>query len=128
MKRGAFSLAEVTFSLGVLSFGLLSLAPMLALGLKASRQARDDRASAQIAETLIEEARQGTLPPGSVYFDDSGGSLPSSQAAAFAAQATSQTPAQSTALTQMTLKVTPIGAPDRMRTYAVVYQTPAEVP
>jgi uncharacterized protein (TIGR02598 family) len=127
-RRGAFSLAEATFSIGVLSFGLLSLAPMLALGLKASRQARNDRASAQIAETTVEEARQGTLTPGYAYFDDTGAALPSPQMASFAAQTTTQTSTQSAALTQMTLKVTPLGAPDRMRVYAVVYQTPGEVP
>jgi type II secretory pathway pseudopilin PulG len=60
-QRGGFSLVEATFSIGLLSFGFLTLAPLLALGLKTARHARDDRATAQIAQTLIEDAKQGTL-------------------------------------------------------------------
>jgi len=124
-QRGGFSLVEATFSIGLLSFGFLTLAPLLALGLKTARHARDDRATAQIAQTLIENARQGTLAPGTVYLDIQGTSLNSAQMAAYTAQSTSVTPYQASAsLTQMTLRVTPLGAPDRARTYAVVYQTP----
>jgi uncharacterized protein (TIGR02598 family) len=127
-QRGGFSLVEATFSIGLLSFGFLTLAPLLALGLKTARLARDDRATAQIAQTLIEDARQGTLAPGTVYLDIQGTALSSAnstQMAAYTAQSTSITPYQgSISLTQMTLRVTPLGAPDRVRTYAVVYQTP----
>ena len=124
-QRGGFSLVEATFSIGLLSFGFLSLAPLLALGLKTARLARDDRGTAQIAQTLIEDARQGTLAPGMVYLDIQGTALNSAQAAAYTAQSTYVTPYQGSAsLTQMTLRVTPLGAPDRVRTYAVVYQTP----
>lgn len=124
-RRGGFSLVEATFSIGLLSFGFLTLAPLLALGLKTARLARDDRATAQVAQTLIEEARQGTLASGTVYLDIQGTVLNSSQAAAYTAQSTSVTPYTGNAsLTQMTLRVTPVGAPDRARTYAVVYQAP----
>ena len=128
-QRGGFSLVEATFSIGLLSFGFLTLAPLLALGLKTARHARDDRATAQIAQTLIEDAKQGTLAPGTVYLDIQGTALNSAnnstQMAAYAAQSTSVTPYQGSAsLTQMTLRVTPLGAPDRVRTYAVVFQTP----
>jgi len=129
-QRGGFSLVEATFSIGLLSFGFLTLAPLLALGLKTARLTRDDRATAQIAQTLIEDARQGTLAPGTVYLDIQGTALTSSATnstpmAAYTAQSTSVTPYQGSAsLTQMTLRVTPLGAPDRARTYAVVYQTP----
>jgi uncharacterized protein (TIGR02598 family) len=124
-RRGGFSLVEATFSIGLLSFGFLTLAPLLALGLKTARLARDDRATAQVAQTLIEEAKQGTLASGTVYLDIQGAVLNSSQAAAYTAQSTSVTPYQGNAsLTQMTLRVTPLGAPDRVRTYAVVYQAP----
>ena len=124
-QRGGFSLVEATFSIGLLSFGFLTLAPLLALGLKTARHARDDRATAQIAQTLIEDARQGTLAPGTVYLDIQGTALNSTQMAAYTAQSTSVTPYQESAsLTQMTLRVTPLGAPDRVRTYAVVFQTP----
>jgi uncharacterized protein (TIGR02598 family) len=123
-KRGGFSLAEATFSIGLFSFCFLSLVPLLALGLKTARLARNDRCSAQIAQTLIEEAKQGTLASGTVYLDSQGALLQSPQTAAFTAQSSSQATATSPALTQMTLRVTPLGAPDRARIYAVVFQTP----
>lgn len=120
-KRGGFSLVECAFSIGIVSFGILTLAPLLALGMKTSRFARDDRATAQIAQTLIEKARQGTLAPGTAYLDFEGASCPSSQAA-FTAQSTSTSVAGQITLTQTTLRLTPLGAPDQARTYAVVYQ------
>jgi len=124
-QRGGFSLVEATFSLGLLSFGFLSLAPLLALGLTTARLARDDRATAQIAQTLIEEGEQGALPAGIVYLDIQGTALTSAQMAAYAAQSTSVTPYLGNAsLTQMTLQVTPLGAPNRTRFYAAVFQTP----
>jgi len=121
--RGGFSLVEATFSIGLMSCGFLTLAPLLAVGMKSARLARDDRATAQIAQTLIEEARQGTLPTGTVYLDIQGTPLDSAQMAAYTAQSAAITPYQgNAALTQMTLRVTPLGAPDRVRTYAVVFQ------
>jgi uncharacterized protein (TIGR02598 family) len=124
-QRGGFSLAETTFSIGLFSFGFLSLAPLLALGLKTARLARDDRDTAQIAQMLIEEAKQGTLASGTVYLDVQGTALNSPQMAAYTAQTTSQTAVERASLTQLTLRVTPLGAPDRTRIYAVVFQTPA---
>jgi len=123
-QRGGFSLVEATFSIGLVSFGVLTLAPLLALGLKTARLARDDRATAQIAQTLTEEAKQGTLASGTVYLDIQGTPLSSAQTAAYTAQSTSQTVAGSGSLTQLKLQITPLGAPDRTRIYAVVFQTP----
>jgi uncharacterized protein (TIGR02598 family) len=124
-QRGGFSLVEATFSIGLFSFGFLVLAPLLALGLKTARLARNDRATAQIAQTLIEEAKQGTLATGTVYLDIQGTVLNSAQAAAYTAQNTPVTPYLGNAsLTQMTIRVTPLGAPDRVRIYAVVFQVP----
>jgi uncharacterized protein (TIGR02598 family) len=126
VRRGGFSLVEATFSLGLLSFGFLSLAPLLSLALEAARHARDERATAQIAQTLIEEGKQGTLNPGTVYLDIQGTALPSAQAAAYQAQNTSVTPYLGNAsLTQLKLQVTPLGAPNRARFYAAVFPTPA---
>ena len=122
-QRGGFSLVEATFSVGLMTFGFLTLAPLLGVGMKTSLLARDDRTSTQIAQTLIQEAEQGTLPTGTVYFDSEGASCSSTQAA-FAAQSTSQAVAGSPALTQTALRVTPLGAPDHARTYAVVFQAP----
>jgi uncharacterized protein (TIGR02598 family) len=122
-QRGGFSLVEATFSIGLLSFGFLTLSPLLSLGLKTARLARDDRDTARIAQTLVQEAEQGTLPSSPVYLDFEGAACGSSQAA-YTAQATSQPVTGSSALTRMTLQLTPLGAPDRARIYAVVFQTP----
>src|SRR5260221_10228405 len=101
-RRGGFSLVEATFSIGLMSFGFLTLAPLLALGMKTARLARDDRASAQIAQTVIEEARQGTLAPGTAYLDFEGAACGSAQAA-FIARTTSVPPyLGNPSLTQMT--------------------------
>jgi uncharacterized protein (TIGR02598 family) len=120
-QRGGFSLVEATFSIGLLSFGFLTLAPLLSVGLKSARLARNDRATAQIAQTLVQEAEQGTLPAGTVYLDFEGASCSSAQAA-YTVQCTSLPVAGNPALTQTALRVTPLGAPDRARTYAVVFQ------
>jgi uncharacterized protein (TIGR02598 family) len=120
-RRGGFSLVEATFSIGLMSCGFLTLAPLLALGMKTARLARNDRATAQIAQTVIEEAKQGTLAPGTVYLDFEGAACASTQAA-YSVQTTSQPLA--TSLSRLTLQVTPVGAPDRARIYAVVFQTP----
>jgi uncharacterized protein (TIGR02598 family) len=120
-KQGGFSLVEATFSIGLLSFGFLALAPLLAVGIKSARLARDDRATAQIAQTLIEDAKQGSLPASPIYLDDQGNAC-SFSAATFSAQTTSSSLAPS--LSRLTIQVTPVGAPDRARIYAVVLQTP----
>jgi len=121
MHRGGFSLVEATFSIGLMSFGFLTLAPLLAMGLKSARLSQNDRATAQIAQTLMQEAQQGTPATGTVYLDFNGAPCTSSQAA-FTAQGTVQTVVGNASLTRMTLQVTPLGAPDRARTYALVYQ------
>jgi type II secretory pathway pseudopilin PulG len=120
-RRGGFSLVETTFSIGVMSCGILVLAPLLALGLKTSRLARDDRSSAQIAQTLMEEARQGTLAAGTIYLDEQGNSSVQAQAAYTVQQAS--VPLGGSVF-RLTLRVTPVGAPDRARIYAVVMQAP----
>ena len=104
-----------------MSFGLLSLVPLLALGMKTSRFARDDRTAGQIAQTLVEEAKQGTLATQTVYFDETGASC-SAAAAVYTAQASVQS--FQAPLYRVTLLVTPVGAPDRVRKYAVVFQAP----
>ncbi len=116
---------EATFSIGLMSCGFLTLVPLLALGMKTARLARDDRASAQIAQTLTQEAAQGTLASGTVYLDFDGAPCGSSQAA-YSAQSASVTPYLGNAsLTETTLRLTPLGAPDRARIYAVVFPTPS---
>jgi Tfp pilus assembly protein PilV len=120
-QQGGFSLVEATFSIGLLSFGILSLAPLLAFGIQTSGTARQDRISAQIASTLVEEAKQGTLGSGTVYFDFQGNNCSAAQAA-FVAQTTSQTLVAPTS--RLAIRVLPMGSSNRARTYAVVFQAP----
>ena len=121
--RGGFSLVEATLSLGLMSFGFLTLAPLLAIGLKTTRFVRDDRAGAQIAATLIEEAKQGTLAAGTAYLDLQGNSP--TTAPAFTAQTSFQSVPGSASLQRLTLRIVPLGAPDRARTYVVVFLPPS---
>ena len=122
-KRGGFSLVEATFSLGLLSSAFLILAPLLALGFKSARLARDNRATAEIAQTLIEKAQQGTLSAGTAALDLQGNVCASNQAA-YTEKSTLTPLTGNNSLTRLTLQVTPVGAPDRVRTYAVVFQAP----
>ena len=115
--RGGFNLVEASFTLGIMSLSFLALAPLLGFGMKAARWARDDRASAQIARTLMEEGRQGTLGTAIVYLDDQGTAC-SPLNAAFVVQPVTQ--ATGNLASQLTLRVTPVGAPSRARVYAVV--------
>jgi uncharacterized protein (TIGR02598 family) len=120
--RGGFSLVEATLSLGLLSFGLVTLAPAMALGLNTARLAHINRDAAQIAQSLIEEAKQGTLATGTTYFDFQGNPA-SSSAAAYTAQSAYSSVSGNTNLTRLTLRITPVGTPARVQTYAVVIST-----
>jgi hypothetical protein len=121
--RGGFNLVETCFTLGVVSFAFVTLAPMTGFGLRASAWAREDRLSAQIARTLTEEERQGTLGTSPVYLDAQGAaSTPLN--AAYIAQPVTQ--AAGTSASQLALRVTPVGAPGRARIYAVVLPAGAE--
>jgi uncharacterized protein (TIGR02598 family) len=132
VRLRGFSLVEAVFSIGVMSFGFLSLAPLLALGLTSARDARENRATAQIATTLVQQARQGTLVAGSQYLDSSGNACASSNDAAFVAQSTLTGIApgagggtsSSAGLTRLTLRVAPIDGPGSARTYVDVFPTP----
>jgi uncharacterized protein (TIGR02598 family) len=125
-RRQGFSLAEATLSIGLFSFGFLSLVPLLAFGLKTARQTRDSRTTVQIAQTLIEEARQGTLHSGPLSLDLQGNACPATQAV-YTAQTTlapvTAGPGGAAGLTQLTLRVVPRGSPDRARIYAVVFSS-----
>ena len=114
---------EATLSLGILSIGFLMLAPLLAIGQKTAKLAHTDRDTAQIAQTLIEEAKQGTLTSGTIWLDFQGTTARSSQAA-YSAQSTVGPVTGNTTLTRLTLQITPLGAPNRARTYAVVFPSP----
>lgn len=114
---------EVTLSLGILSFGFLTLAPLLALGLKTARQAHATQDTAQIAQSLVEEAKQGTLSTGTTYLDFQGNPTTLSQAA-YSAQSTLIPVTGNATLTRLTIRITPTGTPDRARTYAAVFSAP----
>jgi type II secretory pathway pseudopilin PulG len=125
-RRGGFSLVEGVLSLGIMSFGFLALAPLLVLGVGSAHLAHVNRATAQIAATLVEQARQGTLGAGPVYFDSTVQPCAFNQAA-YAVQPAEQsiTGAGGAApLIRLTLRITPIGVPGAARTYADVFPTP----
>jgi len=118
--RGGFSLVETTLSLGVLSVGFLTLASLLAVGLNTAKRAHGSRDTTQIAQSLVEEAKQGTLVAGTTYFDFQGNPISSSQAA-YLAQSAFQPVTGNATLTRLTLRIMPLGAPDQARNYAVVF-------
>ncbi len=114
---------EATLSLGILSFGFLTIAPLLTLGLNTARVSHVGRDSAQIAQSLIEEAKQGTLSAGTSYLDFQGNPANSATAVYTAKSAFSSVSGSST-LTRLTLQITPMGAPSHTQTYAVVIPAP----
>jgi len=122
-SRSGFSLVEATLSLGLLSFGFLTLVPLLGVGLKTARVAHASRDTAGIAQSLIEEGKQGTLATGTLYFDFQGNPTGASQAA-YTAQSTLMPMTGNVTLTRMTLQITPLGTPNRARTYAVIFPVP----
>ena len=117
-KRLGFSLVEAAFSVGVLSFGFLSLVPLVGMGMTSARQAHDNRAMTQIAETFIQNARQGTIASGVSYLDNQ--ENPCARAGAcyqvtLTPNATAMPP-----LTRLTVQVTPLATPNRSQFYAVL--------
>jgi type II secretory pathway pseudopilin PulG len=121
--RGGFNLVEVCLTIGIISVALLTLVPLMSVGFRNSSYARDDRLSAQIARTLTQEARQGTLGTGPIFLDNQGATC-SPLSAAFIAQPVTQ-PAGNSA-SQLSLRITPVGAPGHARIYAVVLPVGAE--
>jgi type II secretory pathway pseudopilin PulG len=115
--RLGFSLVEASVSIGVLSFGFLALAPLLGLGLNSARQSRDSQMAAQIARDLAAEAREGTLTVGGGYCDSVGAPCPE-PGACFLTQSTETALAGN--CTRLTIVVTPVDAPSRPLSYAVV--------
>jgi type II secretory pathway pseudopilin PulG len=120
-RQRGFSLVEATLSIGFFSFAFLTLTPLLVLGLKSARMARDNRIAGQIAQTLVEEAKQGALPATPEYLDGQGS--PCAVTAAIYT-VTTRTVSQNSSLSQLLLKITPTGAPDRVRTYAILFSPP----
>jgi hypothetical protein len=119
--RKGFSLVESTLSFGIITCGIVTLAPMLEVGFKSARQTRDDITAPSIVRTLTEEARQGTLCAGTLCANDDGRTCAPSAGATYNVQATVESLPGS--LSRLTLQVTPVGDPKRVRLYAVVYPT-----
>jgi uncharacterized protein (TIGR02598 family) len=123
-----FSLVESVLALGIMSCGVLALAPLLTLGLNSAQVARGDRMMAQIAETMIEQAKQGTLTAGTFYLDSESNPCPAAQAAYIAQGSLADFSADGSTgapLTQLTVRVTPRALPHTVRIYADVFPTPA---
>ena len=77
----AFSLVEVTFALGIMSFALVGLLGLLPVGVSTFHSATDSSTGTQIAQRLINEAQQtdfdqlvasAPTPLTFRYFDDQG--------------------------------------------------------
>ena len=114
---------EVSFTIGVLSLAIVTLGPLLGMGLRTSSSARDDRMSEQIARTFAEEAKQGTLGTATMYLDYRAVAC-SPLSAAFVVRPVTQS--AGSVGTQLALRVTPVGDPGRARVYAVVLPVAAE--
>jgi uncharacterized protein (TIGR02598 family) len=74
----AFSLVEVTISLGLFAFVLVTLLGLMPVALKAGRDSLDMAAAVQMADGLAAKLQQdGTPPPASTmrYYDDEGTEL-----------------------------------------------------
>ena len=77
-RRAAFSLVEVTFSIGIVAFGFVTTLGLLPTGLTTFRRAMDASIGSQIAQHVINDAQQtdfGLLTSGPQslrYFDDEG--------------------------------------------------------
>jgi len=130
-NRHGFSLVEVMLAVGIMSFGFLALAPLLVVGLNSARAARENHVAAEIATNLIEEAKQGTLSSGLLYFDAEGSLCLSSQAAYSAQGAFLSSPGPTGsgmtggALTRLTLRIIPMAAPGSPRIYVDIFPTPS---
>jgi type II secretory pathway pseudopilin PulG len=128
-SRG-FSLVETVLSIGLMSFGFLSLAPLLGVGLASSHLARANRETTQIAATLIESAKQGALTAGTATLDQQGDPCSAAQAV-YTARSLLQTvtstgsPAATGPLTRLTLQITAVAHPAAPRTYTALFLTPA---
>jgi len=107
----------------MLSFGFLSLIPLLALGAKTAHQAHDNRLTAQIAENMTEDIRQGALSPGIFHLDADGRTCPADRAI-YTVDAALQPVEGAPGSQRLTLRIAPRGTPDRARTYAAVLPAP----
>ncbi|HSI84972.1 MAG: Verru_Chthon cassette protein B [Candidatus Methylacidiphilales bacterium] len=85
--RGGFSLAEVIISLGVVSFGMLSILGMLPVGLSMFNKARSNTVEAQIVQGISNEilltdfGHLAAMADQTFYFDNEGKSLPGTDVA-----------------------------------------------
>ena len=121
-----FSLVEAVLSIGMMSFGFLAMAPLLGLGITSARLPRENRATAQIATTLIEQAKQGTAFT-TPYFDSTSSPSTATQAAYFVQETTTTFAPGSVGsgpLSRLCLRIAPVASVGGARTYADVYPTP----
>jgi uncharacterized protein (TIGR02598 family) len=86
-SRAAFSLAEVTLSVGLLSVCLLTMVGLMPVGLGTMRKAMDQTATSQIVQRLNSEAAltpfsklDDFVNAGPRYFDQDGQTVPSNSA------------------------------------------------
>lgn len=100
--RSAFSLVEVTLTIGIMAFALTSILGLLPVGLATFRQAVDTSVESQIVQRVTTEASQSDfatlVDPNSGartirYYDDQGNKLPSAADAIYHVKVTVESPA-----------------------------------
>ena len=80
----AFSLIEVTLSIGIVAFAFVALLGLLPVGLTTFRQAIDTTVGSQIVQRIVDEAQQTDYPSlianpvTTRYFDDQGNEVAAS--------------------------------------------------
>lgn len=116
-SRSGHSLVEVTLALGIISSGLLTLIPLMTIGMEQTRQAQDNRMAAQIAQSFVEEARQGVLNAGTYYLDNQGESCSNAQAVYRVVAKNSVT---SSGAMLLNLQIIPVGSPQSALSYAAL--------
>ena len=129
--RRGFTLVEAVLAVGIMSFGFLALAPLLAVGVSGARHARENRATAQIAATMIEQAKQGAITSSGTFYFDSGGNPTTTTGVAYRVQESISSCAANSAsggpLNRLVLQVVPVDSAGAVRNYADVY-VPAPSP
>lgn len=67
LRTAGFSLVEVTLAIGIVSFSLISLLGLFAVGLESGRQSESDTVLAEVADRLFNDRLAGSNP---VYPDN----------------------------------------------------------
>lgn len=129
----AFSLIELTLSVGIISFCLVAIMGLFSIGLTASRESTNDRIQAAIVSRLYTEMRgfSAFTMGEDRYFDEDGVSLTNNEGATFACRFTesevtdAEIPMVAPYLRRVAIEVTwPAALPRSTNTYYVPLPAP----